>query len=161
MPSLELAQQEMLERNQLKKSKKSKKEQRQSDLQLNARTQKVFSVVMENYRFARLVCSPIQSVNYSDTGSGRQTRLSDKQIIFIADVETAMKTALSPEVFPYVLAAYGYFDLDEIEIERLASKVLHGGQGRAQSLKHRCAREFQRRGIYPLGDYMKPSKARS
>jgi hypothetical protein len=27
-------------------------------------------------------------------------------------------------------------------------------------LKHRCAREFQRRGIFPLGDYMKPSKAK-
>lgn len=146
-------------RERTKTGKKTGKPKK-SDSQLNPSTQQVFATVMNTYRHARLVCAQIHAVNYADDGSGRSNHLSERQTNFICDVELAMAEVLPPAVLPYVLACYGRFDLDDIEIEKLASKVIHGGQGRVQSLKHRCAREFQRRGISPLSKYMNPKRGK-
>jgi len=116
---------------------------------------------MRLYREVRLSASPIQAVNYAaKTEHNKITRLGSQQINFACDVELAMQAILSEELYPYMLSCYGGFDLDEISIEQLASKVIHGGQGRCQNLKHRCAKEFLRRGIAPLSKYMKQTRER-
>jgi len=67
---------------------------------------------------------------------------------------------LPSSVLPYFIAIYTR-DEDELTLEKLASRVLHGGQHRASSLKHRVGNEFIRRKLYLLRDYLRHSRAAS
>ena len=119
--------------------------------QLNSKTQQVFMNVMQSYRFMRGL-SPIAAVNYA--ADGHSCKLGENQLMFCCDVELALQAAMKSRYVPLILAVYGLYDGDDIEVEKLADRVFEGGQGRAQNLKHVAAREFQRRGIYPVKNYM-------
>lgn len=132
---------------------------KRDDARAYGATTNAFRSVLRAYRFARYECSPIQATNYAANGKS-ETKLSESKILLIADVDLAIRAALPATVHPYFVTIYCSDIDDEIEMEKLASRLLHGGQHRASSLKHRVGSELIRRGIAPLSNYLKFTRGR-